>query len=45
MKKKNNTKKIHNINQKSFYFEDYLETNRKNQISQKNNFNGKYCDQ
>ena len=38
MKKKKNINKSLNINQKSFYFEDYLETNRKNKISQKNNF-------
>ncbi len=31
MKKKQ--KKINNINQTSFYFEDYLETNRKNKIT------------
>ena len=38
MKKRKNINKSRNINQKSFYFEDYLETNRKNKISQKNNF-------
>ena len=26
-----------NLNQKSFYFEDYLETNKKTKFSQKNN--------
>ena len=37
MKKK--FKKNKNINQSSFYFEDYLETNKKNKISKKlNNF-------
>ena len=35
MKKK--SKKNSNINQKSFYFEDYLETNRKNEILKKSN--------
>ena len=35
MKKRN--KKNHNINQKSFYFEDYLETNKKNKILKKSN--------
>ena len=29
MKKKNKKNKNYNINQKSFYFEDYLETNIK----------------
>ena len=29
--------KKNNINQKSFYFEDYIETNKKNKLSQKNN--------
>ena len=38
MKKRKNINKSHNINQKSFYFEDYFETNRKNKISKKNNF-------
>ena len=35
MKKKQ--KKIKNENQKSFYFEDYLETNKKNKFSKKEN--------
>jgi cell division protein FtsI (penicillin-binding protein 3) len=36
---KNKNKKNHNINQKSFYFEDYLETNKKNKILKRfNNF-------
>ena len=35
MKKKSNKNK--NINQKSFYFEDYIETNKKNKILKKNN--------
>ncbi len=35
-KKLNKTNKL-NINQKSFYFEDYLETNKKNKLSQTNN--------
>ena len=35
MKKKQ--KKIKDINQTSFYFEDYLETNKKNKSSKKNN--------
>ena len=35
MKKRN--KKNHNINQKSFYFEDFLETNKKNKILKKSN--------
>ena len=38
MKKRGNKNKSHNINQKSFYFEDYIETNKKNKISQKKNF-------
>ena len=29
---KKNQKKNSNINQKSFYFEDYLETNKKNDL-------------
>ena len=33
MKKKH--KKINNINQTSFFFEDYLETNKKNKSSNK----------
>ena len=36
--KKKTKKKYFNINQKSFYFEDYLETNKKNKFAQKNNF-------
>ena len=32
MKKQNKKNKDHNINQKSFYFEDYLETNQKKKI-------------
>ena len=35
MKKK--FKKNNNINQTSFYFEDYLETNKKNKILKKSN--------
>ena len=35
MKKK--SKQIKNVNQSSFYFEDYLETNKKNRISKKSN--------
>ena len=36
---KKNTKKNKNINQKSFYFEDYLETNKKNKsLKNSNNF-------
>ena len=30
-------KKIKNINQASFYFEDYLETNKKNKILKRSN--------
>ena len=37
MKKKNKKSKNYNFNQKSFYFEDYLETNKKNKVLQKNN--------
>ena len=37
MKKKPKINKNHSINQKSFYFEDYLETNKKNNFSKKNN--------
>ena len=33
-KKNKNSKK----NQTCFYFEDYLETNKKNKLAQKNNF-------
>jgi len=36
MKKKQ--KKIKDINQNSFYFEDFLETNKKNKFSQRKNF-------
>ena len=36
MKKKNRKNKNYNINQKSFFFEDYLETNQKKQ--QKDDF-------
>ena len=36
IKKTRKNKKI-NINQTSFYFEDYIETNKKNKITQKNN--------
>ena len=35
MKKK--SKKDNNINQSSFYFEDYIETNRKNKKSKHSN--------
>ncbi len=38
MKKRIKKNKNFNINQKSFYFEDYLETNKKKIFSQKNNF-------
>tara|TARA_B100001057_G_scaffold343603_1_gene344516 strand:- start:1588 stop:3309 length:1722 start_codon:yes stop_codon:yes gene_type:complete len=34
---KKRSKKNYNINQKSFYFEDYLETNKKNKILKKSN--------
>ena len=37
-KNKGKRKKNLNKNQTSFYFEDYLETNKKNRNSQKNNF-------
>ena len=37
MKKKSKKSKDFNINQKSFFFEDYLETNKKNKFLQKNN--------
>ena len=37
MKKKYKKSKNLNLNQKSFYFEDYLETNKKNKLTQKNN--------
>ena len=38
MRKKPKKNKYQNINQKSFFFEDYLETNKKNKFSHKNNF-------
>ena len=38
MKKRNNIKKKYNINQTSFYFEDYFESNKKNKYLQKTNF-------
>ena len=34
MRKKAKKNKNHNVNQKSFYFEDYLETNKKNKFNQ-----------
>tara|TARA_B100001248_G_scaffold26432_1_gene17289 strand:+ start:3611 stop:5338 length:1728 start_codon:yes stop_codon:yes gene_type:complete len=37
MKKKYKRNKNFNVNQASFYFEDYIETNKKNKFSQKNN--------
>ena len=37
MKKKQKKNKNLDINQSSFYFEDYLETNKKNQILKKSN--------
>ena len=37
MRKKSKKIKKYNLNQKSFYFEDYLETNKKNKFLQKNN--------
>ena len=37
MKKKYKKDKNFNINQKSFYFEDYLETNKKNKFSKRDN--------
>ena len=37
MKKKSKKNNHYNINQTSFYFEDYLETSKKNSTSQKNN--------
>ena len=37
MRKKSKKTIKYNLNQKSFYFEDYLETNKKNKYSQKNN--------
>ena len=38
MKRKSKKNKHININQKSFYFEDYLETNKKNKILKKTNY-------
>ena len=38
MKKRDNIKKKYNINQTSFYFEDYFESNKKNKYLQKTNF-------
>ena len=38
MKKKYKKNKNSNINQTSFFFEDYLETSKNNKYSQKNNF-------
>ena len=38
MSKKFKKNKNYNTNQSSFYFEDYLETNKKNKITKKNNF-------
>ena len=35
--KKRNKNKNYNVNQKSFYFEDYLETNKKNKTLKKSN--------
>ena len=35
MKKKRKKDKYYNKNQTSFYFEDYLETNKKNKFSEK----------
>ena len=37
MRKKTRKNKKININQTSFYFEDYIETNKKNKFIQKNN--------
>ena len=37
MKKRNNKQKNSNLNQTSFYFEDYFESNKKNKILQKTN--------
>ncbi len=37
MKKRNNNKNKNNLNQTSFYFEDYFESNKKNKILQKTN--------
>ena len=38
MKKNYKKNKNSNKNQTCFYFEDYLETNKKNKFAQKNNF-------
>ena len=38
MRKKYNRDKKNNLNQSSFYFEDYLETSKKNKLSKKSNF-------
>ena len=38
MSKRFKKNKNDNINQKSFFFEDYIETNKKTKSSQKNNF-------
>ena len=38
MGKKYKKNKNHNINQSSFYFEDYIETNKKNKFSKDKNF-------
>ena len=38
MRKKYNREKKNNFNQSSFYFEDYLETSKKNKLSKKNSF-------
>ena len=38
MRRKKRTKKLSHINQTSFYFEDYIETNKKNNYSQKKYF-------
>mgnify|MGYP001410648211 CR=1 FL=1 len=38
MRRRLKKNKKFNINQKSFYFEDYLETNKKNKLSKKNNY-------
>ena len=35
MRRRLKKNKKYNINQKSFYFEDYLETNKKNKLSKK----------
>ena len=38
MPKQYKKNKSHNKDQSSFYFEDYLETNKKNRFKKKNNF-------